>query len=66
MGLMDNKEKKIIAPLNKLLEANDRLAAALNATEKQWPYVSRCWIDQMSEPTLLLAKHRLGKKDNSI
>jgi hypothetical protein len=51
--------RRILAPLNKLLEANDRLAAALNATEKQWPYVSRCWIDKMSEPTKLLANHRL-------
>jgi hypothetical protein len=52
-------DKALLLPLNKLLEANDRLAAALNKTEKQWPYVSKCWIDQMSEPTKLLADHRL-------
>jgi hypothetical protein len=54
-----NDPKDILTPLNKLLEANDKLAAALNKTQQQWPYVSKCWIDQMSEPTELLAKHRL-------
>jgi hypothetical protein len=58
---MDN-DKALLLPLNKLLEANDRLAAALNATEKQWPYVTQCWIDQMSEPTKLLSDHRLGRQ----
>lgn len=60
---MPDRNKEILEPLNKLLAANDRLAAAINATEKQWPYVSRCWIDQMSEPTLPLAKHRFRPKD---
>jgi hypothetical protein len=54
-----DSSNKILIPLNKLLEANDKLAAALNKTEQQWPYVSKCWIDQMSEPTKLLADHRL-------
>lgn len=53
--------RDLLLPLNKLLEANDRLANALNSTKTQWPYVSKCWIDQMSEPTILLAEHRLGK-----
>jgi hypothetical protein len=51
--------KTLLVSLNKLLEANDRLASALNATEDQWPYVTRCWIDQMSEPTKLLADYRI-------
>jgi hypothetical protein len=54
-------DNQIIIDLNKLLEANDRLEAALDATEQQWPHVSRCWINQINEPTLLLAEHRLGK-----
>jgi hypothetical protein len=54
---MDSKE--LLLPLNKLLEANDRLAAALDATKKHWPYVSKCWVDQMSEPTKLLADYRI-------
>lgn len=54
-------DRDVLLPLNNLLAANDRLAAALNATEEQWPYISRCWIDQLSEPTPLLAEHRLGK-----
>jgi hypothetical protein len=54
-----DSSNKILMPLNKLLEANDKLAAALNKTEQQWPYVSRCWIDRLSEPTKLLADHRL-------
>jgi hypothetical protein len=52
-------DKKILDPLNKLLEANDRLAIAIQGTKCHWPYVSQCWIDQMSEPTKLLADHRL-------
>jgi hypothetical protein len=51
--------KDVLLPLNQALEAKDRLANALEVTEKHWPYVTQCWIDQMSEPTLLLAKHRL-------
>lgn len=54
-----DRNRELLLPLNKLLEANDKLAEALNKTEKQWPYVTHCWIDQMSEPTKLLAKHRL-------
>lgn len=53
------RDKEILLPLNQLLEANDRLAAAIQGTKQVWPYVSKCWIDQMSEPTKLLADHRL-------
>jgi hypothetical protein len=58
---MDNKtlNKKLLLSLNELLEANDRLAAAIDKTKLHWPYVSKCWIDKMSEPTKLLADHRL-------
>jgi hypothetical protein len=52
-------EKMVLDPLNTLLEANDRLASAIQGTRQIWPYVSRCWIDSMSEPTQLLADHRL-------
>lgn len=55
-------DKDLLLPLNKLLQANDRLANAIQGTKKVWPYVSQCWIDQMSEPTVDLAKHRVGKK----
>jgi hypothetical protein len=51
--------KDVLMPLNQALEANDRLENAITATEKHWPYVTDCWIDQMSEPTKLLAKHRI-------
>jgi hypothetical protein len=55
------KDKDILLPLNKLLEANDRLDAAITETRKLWPTATgnRCWIDQMREPTKLLADHRL-------
>lgn len=57
----DVRDKDILMSLNRLLAANDRLAEALNGTERQWPYVSNCWIDQLSEPTPLLAKHRVKR-----
>jgi hypothetical protein len=54
--------KTVLIPLNKALEANDRLNNALDATARQWPTLTHpCWIDQLSEPTILLAEHRLGK-----
>ena len=56
------KDKEILVPLNKLLEANDRLAGAINMTRDTWPYVSECWIDQMSEPTVALRKYRLREE----
>jgi hypothetical protein len=52
-------DKAVLEPLNKLLEANDRLASAIQGTKQIWPYVSKCWIDGMSEPTKLLSDHRL-------
>lgn len=63
-----DRNKELLLPLNKLLEANDRLANAINATENHWPYVTNCWIDKLSEPTKLLAKYRLktdGETDES-
>lgn len=56
---MSETDRQILIPLNRLLEANDKLATAINGTKKIWPYVSKCWIDEMSEPTVELAKHRL-------
>jgi hypothetical protein len=52
-------DNQIIVDLNKLLEANDRLDAALDATISQWPFTAKCWVDQINEPTILLEKHRL-------
>jgi hypothetical protein len=52
-------DKMVLEPLNKLLEANDRLHNAIHGTKQIWPYVDKCWIDGMSEPTKLLQDHRL-------
>jgi hypothetical protein len=54
-----DKGKMILGGLNKLLEANDRLDAALDATIRLWPFAPKCWIDKISEPTPLLEKHRI-------
>jgi hypothetical protein len=58
------ENKKLLLPLNQLLEANDRLFAALHATEQHWPHVKQCWIDQLSEPTKLLEDHRVKDVSN--
>ena len=50
---------KILLPINKLLEANDKLMEAIDDSRQYWPYVSKCWIDELSEPTKDLAEHRL-------
>jgi GT2 family glycosyltransferase len=55
----DTMAKSVLEPLNKLLEANDRLGNAIHGTKQIWPYVDKCWIDRMGEPTKLLADHRL-------
>lgn len=55
-----DRDRNILMPLNALLAANDRLEEAIKRTEKQWPHSANpCWIDQLNEPTVLLAKHRL-------
>lgn len=56
---MQNHNRQILEPLNDLLAANDRLVQAIQGTRQHWPYVTRCWIDEMSEPSALLAKYRL-------
>jgi hypothetical protein len=53
------KDKKIVTGLNKLLEANDRLDSAIDATRKHWERIPKCWIDKTLEPTPLLEKHRI-------
>jgi hypothetical protein len=55
---VSDHNRKLLEPLNKLLEANDRLATAISATKAHWPHVTHCWIDQL-EPTKLLEDHRL-------
>jgi hypothetical protein len=54
-----DRDRKILEPLNALLEANDRLEEALRLTRKRWSNRDKCWIDQMNEPTKLLADHKL-------
>jgi hypothetical protein len=56
-------DKTVLEPLNKLLEANDRLHSAIHSTREIWPHVSPCWIDGLGEPTKLLQDHRLKKGD---
>jgi hypothetical protein len=56
----------LIRPLNVLLEANDRLNLAIDKTRKAWGIPDRCWIDQISEPTKLLADHRLKGKSDEV
>lgn len=58
------KDKEILQPLNKLLAANERLAIAAEGTRQHWPYVSRCWIDELSEPTVDLRKYRLKTNEH--
>jgi hypothetical protein len=58
--------RELLLPLNALLEANDRLNAAITATRKRWDVPARCWIDQISEPTKLLADHRLKGKSDEV
>jgi hypothetical protein len=56
-------DRTVLEPLNKLLEANDRLHSAIHSTRDFWPYVTQCWIDGVTEPTKLLCDHRLKKGD---
>ena len=63
---MPEASKNILLGLNKMLEANDRLHAALDATKINWDRYKEtcCWVDMISEPTKLLADHRLEKVKN--
>ena len=45
--------------IDDLKKAKLKLMVAINETVASWPEVTRCWIDQINEPTALLAKHRL-------
>jgi hypothetical protein len=56
----------LIRPLNVLLEANDRLNAAIDKTRRAWLGPDKCWIDRMNEPTKLLADHRLKGKSDEV
>jgi hypothetical protein len=58
-------DRTVLEPLNRLLEANDRLHNAIHGTKQIWPYVDKCWIDGMSDPTKLLSDHRLKNDPSS-
>jgi hypothetical protein len=53
-------ESDLLPALNTLLEANDKLNTAIDATRKAWKLLpEKCWVDRISEPTPLLEKHKL-------
>jgi hypothetical protein len=54
-------DTKLLAPLAALLKANGRLSDAIDGTREFWVGKSPCWIDLISEPTLLLEHHKLGE-----
>jgi hypothetical protein len=54
-------DTKLLAPLAELLRANGRLDDAINNTREFWAWGDPCWIDQITEPTLLLEHHKLGE-----
>lgn len=55
---MENKVKDDAA-FRDFLKSKVRLRMAINDTIAMWPYVDRCWVDQISEPTVMLQKHAL-------
>lgn len=55
---MDNK-LKLERAVDDLKKAKLKLIVAINETVASWPYVAQCWIDQVNEPTGLLARHRI-------
>jgi hypothetical protein len=55
----DPVDSKLLPSLNALLEANDKLLDAIDATREAWDLPEKCWIDQLVEPTLLLEHHKL-------
>jgi hypothetical protein len=54
-------DTKLLAPLAALLKANGRLDDAINNTRQFWARGDHCWIDQITEPTLLLEHHKIGE-----
>jgi hypothetical protein len=52
---------KLLAPLAALLRANARLDNAIDGTRQFWAWGNHCWIDQITEPTLLLEHHKIGE-----
>jgi hypothetical protein len=58
----DPQETELLPTLNLLLEANDKLNNAIDATREAWNMPERCWIDQLTEPTPLLNKHKLRRR----
>jgi hypothetical protein len=52
---------KLLAPLAALLKANGRLNDAIEGTREFWAWGHPCWIDQITEPTLLLEHHKIGE-----
>jgi hypothetical protein len=54
-------DTKLLSPLAALLKANGRLDDAITSTRKFWEWADHCWIDQVTEPTLLLEHHKIGE-----
>jgi hypothetical protein len=52
---------KLLAPLAEFLRANGRLDDAITDTRLFWALGERCWIDKLTEPTLLLEHHKIGE-----
>jgi hypothetical protein len=52
-------QNSLSKPLKDLKAANLRLRLAIADTVLSWPLVTRCWIDKISEPTLLLEEHKV-------
>jgi hypothetical protein len=54
-------DTKLLTPLAALLKANGRLDDAIDNTREFWEWCDHCWVDQITEPTLLLEHHKIGE-----
>jgi hypothetical protein len=54
-------DKQLLEPLAALIRANGRLNDAIDKTRHFWTVGDMCWIDQLTEPTLLLEHHKAGE-----
>lgn len=56
-------QKLISETKESLKKANSKLRRAITNTILSWPYTEKCWIDNLSEPTLVLQEHKV-RADN--